>query len=74
MATVIKFPAKTTIPKELEERLQETVNTYLKSLDEIIETVYETIEDEKECCEMLDLMIGVVMEGVMEAINNMDES
>ena len=74
MATVIKFPAKTEIPKELEERLQETVSTYLKSLDEIIDEVYETIEDEKECCEMLELMIGVVMEGVMEAIDDLDES
>jgi len=74
MAKVLKFPVKKELPKEVEERLYKITETYIKSMDEVVNDVCDDTASTEEYAETLDLMLNVVLEGLLEAIGKLGES
>lgn len=73
MAKVLNFPVKQ-LPKEIEERLYEITATYVNSMNEVVDEVCGDPENNEKYAEMIDLMLGVVLEGLMDAVGKIGES
>lgn len=74
MAKVLEFPVKKELPKEVEDRLHEIAALYVKLLNDTLHDVCDDIDDEEELNRTTDLMLNALIEGVIEAIANMNES
>ena len=74
MAQVLQFPIKKELPEEVKERLYGIAAEYVKSMDDVINEVCGDSENNEEYSEMIDLMFGVVVEGLLEAVGKLGES
>jgi ppGpp synthetase/RelA/SpoT-type nucleotidyltranferase len=74
MAKVLEFPVKKELPKQVEDRLHEIAEMYVTLLDNTLTEVCGDITDAKEYEEMTNLMLGALLEGVIETIDKMNES
>lgn len=74
MAKVLEFPVKKELSEEVKNRLHEIATLYVTLLDDTLNDVCEGVTDPKEYEEMTNLMLGALLEGVIEAIDNMNES
>ena len=74
MAKVYEFPVKKELPKEVVDRLHDIADMYVTLLDDTLNMVCEDITDPQEYAEMTDLMLGALLEGVVDAIGKLDES
>ena len=74
MAKVLKFPVKKELPKELEERLHSIAKLYVGLLNEVLVAVSDDVTDEEEFDEITNLMLNSLIEGVLKAIEEVNES
>lgn len=74
MATVLQFPVKKELPKEMEERLQKAAIQYVTVLDELITDLNNIYPNEEDFEEMTGLVLNTLLECIIGAIEVMGES
>lgn len=74
MAKVLAFPVKKELPKEVEEQLREAAKVYIGVLDELLTDLRNDFTDDKEYNEMTELMLGTLVEALLDAVAEKGES
>ena len=73
MAKVVMFPQKKRLPKCIDERLRKITKDYVEVLQALIVLLDVDVEDEQQYNEVLDMVQESFVEGMLEAIGEMEE-
>lgn len=74
MAKVYAFPVKNKLPKEIEKHLHEIAQDYLDALYTALVILCEEDDDPMDYEDVLKLVSETYVDGLNEAIDQMDES
>lgn len=74
MAKVLMFPQKKKLPKGIEKRLMEISKEYVELLQALIVLLDVDIDDEEQYNEVLELVSESFANGIIAAVEEMEES
>lgn len=68
MCKVYEFPVKKTIPKEVEEIVQDAAKNYVKVINETLEYLVDDDTTEEEYDELTTMLLDIYVKAIIEAV------
>lgn len=74
MAIVLEFPKKKELPKEIEAKLQDVAKNYVETLYVALSTLTSDNPTQEELVEVHEMVSNAYIQGLTDAINEIEES